>query len=331
MPTEPQYLPRGGHGAGSDIRHVAAAADEQARYWIDGDAFPRLVLDVPNGRVLVGNGTAPPTPLSGGGGGGASTADHFVTYAADADLTNNKQLGTLFRADVVANRGAFGTAGQMFFATDTLVGYVDTGTAWLAVTPVLDGGAKISVTALPNHDTSLLTSGILGLARGGTSAGTQQGALDAIAGAVTNAQVLAGNGTHVTLRALVPGDIPALDFAKITTGVVPIAQGGTGATTQQAALDALAGAVTNALVLAGNGTHVTLRALAVGDLPTVDIAHGGTGQVTQQAAIDALLPAQTGNSGKVLGTNGTTSSWVAGGAGSTKSYASRTYARGAFR
>jgi hypothetical protein len=51
-------------------------------------------------------------------------------------------------------------------------------------------------------------------------------------------------------------------------------------------------------------------------LGTVGIANGGTGQTTAQAAIDALLPSQTGNNGKVLGTNGTTASWVAGGGGS---------------
>lgn len=42
---------------------------------------------------------------------------------------------------------------------------------------------------------------------------------------------------------------------------------------------------------------------------TLAIANGGTGQTAAQAAIDALLPSQTGNSGKVITTNGTTSSW----------------------
>jgi hypothetical protein len=50
---------------------------------------------------------------------------------------------------------------------------------------------------------------------------------------------------------------------------VPVADGGTGAATQQAALDTLAGAHTSHQVLAGNGTHVTLRALAAADLPVV--------------------------------------------------------------
>lgn len=50
----------------------------------------------------------------------------------------------------------------------------------------------------------------------------------------------------------------------------------------------------------------------------VSIAKGGTGATTATAALTALLPSQTGNSGKVLQTNGTTASWqtVSGGGGS---------------
>lgn len=50
---------------------------------------------------------------------------------------------------------------------------------------------------------------------------------------------------------------------------------------------------------------------AVGGL--VPIANGGTGQTTAAAALTALLPSQTGNSGKVLTTNGTLAAWGAGG------------------
>jgi hypothetical protein len=46
---------------------------------------------------------------------------------------------------------------------------------------------------------------------------------------------------------------------------------------------------------------------------TVAIANGGTGQNTANAAINALLPSQTSQSGKVLSTNGTDTSWIAAG------------------
>lgn len=40
------------------------------------------------------------------------------------------------------------------------------------------------------------------------------------------------------------------------------------------------------------------------------IANGGTGQATANAALNALLPSQATNNGKVLGTDGTDTSWV---------------------
>lgn len=46
---------------------------------------------------------------------------------------------------------------------------------------------------------------------------------------------------------------------------------------------------------------------------TVPINQGGTGQTTANTALNALLPSQTSNSGKVLGTNGTNTSWVTSG------------------
>ena len=46
---------------------------------------------------------------------------------------------------------------------------------------------------------------------------------------------------------------------------------------------------------------------------TVPIANGGTGQTTANAAINALLPSQTSNSGKVLSTDGSNTSWIAAG------------------
>jgi len=41
------------------------------------------------------------------------------------------------------------------------------------------------------------------------------------------------------------------------------------------------------------------------------VSQGGTGSTTQSGAISGLLPTQTGNSGRVLSTNGTTPSWIA--------------------
>ena len=122
---------------------------------------------------------------------------------------------------------------------------------------------------------------------------------------------------------------------------IGVAYGGTGQTTQQAAINALAGATTSGQFLRGNGTNVQMSAIQVSDVPilnqnttgtaanvtgTVAIANGGTGQTTQQAAINALLPSQSTHSGKYLTTDGTNVSWatVAGGGGATYTISAET-------
>ena len=109
------------------------------------------------------------------------------------------------------------------------------------------------------------------------------------------------------------------------TGTLPIANGGTGQATAQLAINTLAGAVTTGQYLRGNGTNVVMSAIQAADVPTLNqsttgtaanvtgtvaIANGGTGQTTANAALNALLPAQTGNNGKYLTTDGTNSSWA---------------------
>lgn len=88
------------------------------------------------------------------------------------------------------------------------------------------------------------------------------------------------------------------------SGTVAIANGGTGQTTQAAALTALAGTQTNAYYLRSNGTNTSLSALSAADLTgVVSIATGGSGQTTAQAAMNAFAGAVT--SGSYLRGNGT--------------------------
>ena len=92
------------------------------------------------------------------------------------------------------------------------------------------------------------------------------------------------------------------------TGTVAFANGGSGQTSQQAAMNAFAGAVTSGSYLRGNGTNVVMSTIQVADVPTLNqnttgtaanvtgtvaIANGGTGQTTQTAAFDALAPTTT--------------------------------------
>lgn len=85
-----------------------------------------------------------------------------------------------------------------------------------------------------------------------------------------------GTGTAANTPAwgtIAASDVPTLNqsttgTAGNVTGIVAIAHGGTGQITQQAALDALAGAVTSGRYLRGDGTNVVLSAVQPADLGT---------------------------------------------------------------
>jgi len=132
------------------------------------------------------------------------------------------------------------------------------------------------------------------------------------------------------------GTLSNVSLSTQVTGTLPIANGGSGQTTAQTAMNAFAGAVTSGSYLRGNGTNVVMASIQAGDVPTLNqnttgtasnvtgtvaIANGGTGQTTATAAFNALAPSQTSNSGKYLTTDGTNTSWatVAGGGGVTAS------------
>jgi hypothetical protein len=113
-----------------------------------------------------------------------------------------------------------------------------------------------------------------------------------------------GSAGVPTFRAIVAADIPTLNqnttgTASNVTGTVAIINGGTGQTTRQAAMDALAGAVTAGQYLRGDGTDVVMSAIQAADVPTLNqnttgtasnvtgtvaIINGGTGATTNSAA-----------------------------------------------
>jgi hypothetical protein len=125
-----------------------------------------------------------------------------------------------------------------------------------------------------------------------------------------------------TFRAVVAADIPTLNqnttgTAANVTGTVAFANGGTGETTRQAAIDALVGAVTSGQYLRGNGTDVVMSAIQAADVPTLNqnttgtaanvtgivaVANGGTGTATPSLVagtnitISGTFPNQTINS-----------------------------------
>lgn len=135
-----------------------------------------------------------------------------------------------------------------------------------------------------------------------------------------------GSAGVPSFRAIVAADIPTLN--QNTTGTaaglsstLAIASGGTGATTQQAAMNALAGATTSARYLRGDGTNVTMSAIVAGDVPTLNqnttgyaagLAGGAANQIAYQTGSNAtsFITAPT-TASTYLGWNGSAFAWSA--------------------
>lgn len=111
------------------------------------------------------------------------------------------------------------------------------------------------------------------------------------------------------------------------SSILPIASGGTGETTRQAAMDALAGAVTSGSYLRGNGADVVMSTIQAGDVPTLNqntsgnattattatnIAGGVASQLPYQTGVGTTGFIANGTSGQLLQSNGAAvPSWVA--------------------
>lgn len=148
--------------------------------------------------------------------------------------------------------------------------------------------------ALYSTSSSALTAGTLPVAAGGSGAvtftangvlyGNGTSALGVTA-AGTTGQVLLANTSGAPTWGSVPSTGAVTSFQTSLSGLTPstattgavtlagtlgISSGGTGETTRQAAIDALAGAVTSGQYLRGNGTDVVMSAIQVTDVPTLN-------------------------------------------------------------
>jgi hypothetical protein len=201
------------------------------------------------------------------------------------------------------------TAGGAAYGNGTSLAFTAAGTSGQVL--VSAGAGAPTWSAIPAVNLATGVTGTLPIANGGTGQTTAQSAINTLAGAVTSGQFLRGNGTNVVMSAIQAADVPTLNqnttgTASNVTGTVALANGGTGQTTQQAAINALAGAVTSAQFLRGNGTNVVMSAIQASDVPTLNqnttgtasnvtgtvaIANGGTGASTLAGANIAVTTA----------------------------------------
>jgi hypothetical protein len=235
-------------------------------------------------------------------GRSANTSGDPADIAAASDHQVLRRSGTaigfgavaLDQSNAVTGALAVANGGTGLTATPTN-GQIDIGNGSGFTRSTLTAGAGISITNGAGSVT------ITSLAGGGTV--TSVGGTGTVNGiTLTGTVTTTGNLT-------LGGTLSGVSLSTQVTGTLPIANGGTGATTRQDAMDALAGAVTSGQYLRGNGTDVVMSAIQAADVPTLNQNTTGTATnatnatnvaitndtATATAVYPAWVTANTGN------------------------------------
>lgn len=195
-----------------------------------------------------------------------------LTALADTDIAI--AMSQVTSGTLAATQGG---TGQSSYAIGDIL-YADTTTSLAKLADVATGNVLISggISAAPSWGKVALASavsGTLGLANGGTSATTQQGAIDALAGAVTSGYYLRGNGTNVVMAAIQAADVPTLN--QDTTGTAAKTNALNSATTVVNVSSATAPTAGQALI-ATSGTAATWQDIVSGASITNDTTTAST-------------------------------------------------------
>ena len=241
----------------------------------------------------------------------AGNKDVFCTYPAEVSVfAGNTQ--TLTNKTISGANNTLSNIGNSSLSNSSLtVGSTNIALGGTATT--LAGLTSVSATTFTgalsgNANTATTATNIAGGAASQIPYQSAAGTTTFIANG-TAGQVLKSNGASAPSWANT-SDLGVTSFAGGTTGLTPaaattgavtlagtlaIANGGTGQTTRQNAMDALAGATTSGYYLRGNGTDVVMSAIQAADVPTLNqnttgtasnvtgtvaVANGGTGATT---------------------------------------------------
>jgi hypothetical protein len=283
---------------------------------------------------------------------GRNTTDTLTNKSISGSTNTLSNIGnsSLTNSAITINGTSTSLGGSISVGTVTSVDLTASTGISVSGGPIT-GSGSITVTNTAPDQTVVLNAGT-GISTSGTypnftitnTSPSSGGTVTSVGGTGTvNGITLSGTVTssgNLTLG----GTLSGVSLSTQVTGTLPIANGGTGETSRQAAMDALAGAVTSGQYLRGNGTDVVMSAIQAADVPTLNqnttgtasnvtgtvaIANGGTGQTTATAAFNALNPMTTtgdllyeasatvaarlpiGSTGQVLTVSGGIPAWAA--------------------
>jgi hypothetical protein len=256
-----------------------------------GSGGTGLATTPTNGQLLIGNGTG----------------YTLASLSAGSGITITPGAGTITIDATAGGGGTVTSVGMSVPAFLSISGSPITTSGTLAVglsgtaLPVANGGTGQTTFT----DGELLIGNSTGntLTKATLSAGSGISITNST-GSITIAST--GGGGSVTSVAMSVPAFLSVSGSPITTSgtlavtlsgtALPIANGGTGALTQQAAINALAGTQTNNRVLRSDGTNTTLSQVALGtDVSGVlPVANGGTAQNTYVNG-ELLIGNSTGN------------------------------------
>jgi len=255
--------------------------------------------------VTFGTGTVTSVGASGGTTGLSFTGSPVTTTGT---LTLGGTLGIASGGTNATTQPAainnllpsqLGQGGNVLSTDGSNVTWVPSGSVGTVTSVNVSGGATgVVFTGGPILGAGTITmSGILSISNGGTGAVTQPAAINNLlpGQAGQGGYVLSTDGSNVSW-------IPSGGIGTVTS--VDVSGGTTGVTFT-------GGPILGAGIITMGGT--------------LGIANGGTSAVTANSALNNLLPLQSGQSGKVLSTNGSDTSWIAvGGSGTVTSISTTT-------
>jgi len=284
-----------------------ADTDATTKVYVDGILGSATAAAASAAAAATSASNAATSETNASNSAGAASAS-AAAAAASYDSFDDRYLGAKASAPTLDNDGNALLTGALYWNTTSNELFLWTGSAWSQATLTSAGFVTlVGVETLTNKTINgsnntitnvSLTTGVTGtlpVANGGTGNTTAQAEMNRVAQAVTSGQYLRGNGTNVVMSAIQAADVPTLNqnttgTAANVTGIVAIANGGTGQTTRQEAMDALAGAVTSGQYLRGNGTDVVMSAIQAADVPTLNQnTTGSAGSVANALTAGSFL------------------------------------------